>query len=90
MASILIAAICLEGLFVVLGDCIVAMRPTECNNFLVCSVPYWLWAGVSDKHHKAFTDKEFNKLISFFCLQTWACIYSSYTYVNPERLSQKS
>lgn len=23
------------------------------------------WAGVSDKQHDAFTDKEFNKLISF-------------------------
>lgn len=56
------------------------MLSTVCNNFLVCSVPYWLWAGVSDKHHKAFTDKEFNKLISFpFCLQAWACIHSSYT-----------
>lgn len=52
------------------------MLPTVCNNFLVCSLPYWLWAGVSDKGHKAFTDKEFNKLISFsFCLQAWACIY---------------
>lgn len=83
MASILIAAICLEGLFVVLGDSIFAVLPTVYGNFFVCSVPYWLWVGVSDKQHKAFTDKEFNKLISYsLCLQARACICSNYILIH--------
>lgn len=70
--------------FAVLGDCVVAMLATVCNNFLVCSAPYWLWAGVSDKRHKAFPDNKFNKLISSpFCLQAWGCIFPGYTYLNP-------
>ena len=98
MASTLIAAICSDGsffffffFFAVLGDCVVAMLATVCNNFLVCSVPYWLWAGVSDKRHKAFPDNKFNKLISSpFCLQAWGCIFPDYTYLNPTLQNKKT
>lgn len=85
MASILIAAICLDRLlccFRWLHSCNTA--PTVCNNLRLCSAPYWLRDDVSNT-----CCKEFNKLISFSFLCTSMTVHVLRLYLLEKAFTNK-